>query len=349
MEQPAETQAISKGGILFYILVFIAITYGVYHFGNIRYIGHLFRAIKPFWIFIAILAQVGTYLSAAYTYRKILGLLKSKLHTKISELFKLSILVVFINQAIPTGTFSGNAFLFRYLVKRGLSALHAVSVIVMEILTYYFATLVGLSVALAVYIVKYPGVVPPIFILVFIVGYLFYGALFILVNLIGSKRAIHYLIKKFSRFNKIKKYFEKIATGTDGMVTIDTMQNPRSLIHNHKKLVTKIIGIQFALISFDALTVFALLHGFGVSVSLFVVFVGFMLTHVVAALPISPGSLIVFEGSMTLFYTALGIPIEAALVITLVYRALSFWMPMVVGIFLYRNLEKISELKLVKI
>jgi len=59
---------------------------------------------------------------------------------------------------------------------------------------------------------------------------------------------------------------------------------------------------------------------------------------------ITPGALIFYEGGMTLFYTLLGIPAGGAFVVTMLYRALSFWLPMPVGLLLYRKLSNHNEI-----
>jgi uncharacterized protein (TIRG00374 family) len=65
-----------------------------------------------------------------------------------------------------------------------------------------------------------------------------------------------------------------------------------------------------------------------------------LLSLVIGALPISPGSLIIYESAMTYFFTTLGAPLHAALIITLLYRFLTFWMPIPIGMFLFRTLKK---------
>ncbi|HEY6063496.1 MAG TPA: hypothetical protein VIV35_07795, partial [Chitinophagaceae bacterium] len=53
---------------------------------------------------------------------------------------------------------------------------------------------------------------------------------------------------------------------------------------------------------------------------------------------------ILYEGSMTFFYVHFGVPVAVAAVATLLYRALSFWLPIPVGFFLYRRLQNSSQI-----
>src|SRR5436190_4014577 len=62
-------------------------------------------------------------------------------------------------------------------------------------------------------------------------------------------------------------------------------------------------------------------------------------TKIISILPVSPGALILFEGSMTFFFAGMGIGVSVAVIVTLLYRALSFWSPIFLGLVLYKKLE----------
>jgi uncharacterized protein (TIRG00374 family) len=98
--------------------------------------------------------------------------------------------------------------------------------------------------------------------------------------------------------------------------------------------------LQLFFIMSDIVTVWALIKGFHVDMSFPLVAFGLLLSLVIGALPISPGSLIVYESAMTYFFTKLGAPVHAALIITLLYRFLTFWLPIPIGLLVYRNLQR---------
>jgi uncharacterized protein (TIRG00374 family) len=58
---------------------------------------------------------------------------------------------------------------------------------------------------------------------------------------------------------------------------------------------------------------------------------GFGLPHLVASASFLPGGLGVVEGGLVGLYVALGVPLATAVVVVLVYRATSFWLPMFLG------------------
>jgi len=56
-----------------------------------------------------------------------------------------------------------------------------------------------------------------------------------------------------------------------------------------------------------------------------IITLGVLCSLIIGAQSISPGSLIVYESAMTYFFTKFGAPIHAALIITFLYRFLTFW------------------------
>jgi len=99
------------------------------------------------------------------------------------------------------------------------------------------------------------------------------------------------------------------------------------------------IILQFCIFMSDAFTIFSLFKGLGITVTILEVSTGFILTKIISILPFLPGALILYEGSMTFFFSRMGINLGTAVVVTLLYRALSFWLPILLGFFLYRKLQ----------
>ncbi len=86
-------------------------------------------------------------------------------------------------------------------------------------------------------------------------------------------------------------------------------------------------------------------HGLGVGlsrgasageVSASIVIVGYAIGTLFLVVSITPQGLGVVEGVMTAIFVSLGIPLERAAAVVLVYRGLSFWLPLVVGLLVLR-------------
>lgn len=340
MTEWLQKNLISKPSRWFYLIAFAFITYAFYHFANIRKVAKLFESIDPLWLIAALIFQALTYFFAGRTYKFLMEKLCKGVNLAGSELYKLALLTVFVNHVAPSGTISGNAFLFRELVRRDAPGGEALSVIIMEALTYYIAAIGGIILLTFIFLLTWKGSIPPLVLLVIIVGIIFYVGLFILIFLFGKRNVIAGIIRRLSRFKFFKKKLESIGAEADELKILKEVENPIHALITHKMVYVRVIVSQAMIMALDAFTIVCLLNGFGVHIRLIYILFGFILTFIIAALPLSPGSLIVFEGSMAYFYTLLGVPLAAALVVTLLFRALSFWLPMGVGVFLTKSLFK---------
>ena len=287
----------------------------------------------PVWLFLAVLAQLFTYL----IYASIIKLLvKDKPgSTNFFLLFKLSIVIMFVNQVLPTGGISGDGYIFNQLVKRKVSRYNAFTAMVLESISYYAAILILLLIFYTWYLneAKHDTILITYTV---ILGFVFYVLLFVLVLIISNGRNISFAMHRLEKFSFIKRLIEK--------ASLLSLQNENEgtfkMLGRKKRAILQTIILQLFVIMSDIVTVWALIKGFHVDMSFPLVAFGLLLSLVIGALPISPGSLIVYESAMTYFFTKLGAPVHAALIITLLYRFLTFWLPIPIGLLVYRNLQR---------
>jgi uncharacterized protein (TIRG00374 family) len=91
------------------------------------------------------------------------------------------------------------------------------------------------------------------------------------------------------------------------------------------------IGVQGAIVVCDAATVWMLILAMGVTASVGGVFAAFMIASLFRTVGIVPGGLGTFEATSVLMLRAVGVETAAALSATLLFRGLSFWLPMLPG------------------
>ena len=83
----------------------------------------------------------------------------------------------------------------------------------------------------------------------------------------------------------------------------------------------------------DAAALGLVFAAFGYPLEVAVLAVGYGVANLIQALPeLTPGWLGVLEGSLSVTYASLGVPAGAAVVVILVYRLISFWMPVAAGL-----------------
>lgn len=85
-------------------------------------------------------------------------------------------------------------------------------------------------------------------------------------------------------------------------------------------------------VGFDMLTLYLIFLAAGHAVSPGVLFAGYGIPLMLGKLSLLPGGLGVVEGSMAALYEALGVPGPVTVVVVLLYRLLSFWLPLLIGV-----------------
>jgi uncharacterized protein (TIRG00374 family) len=84
-------------------------------------------------------------------------------------------------------------------------------------------------------------------------------------------------------------------------------------------------------IAFDMLTLYLVFVAAGHRISPEVLVAGYGLPLLLGKVPLLPGGVGIVESGMASLYTSLGVPKEVAVVVVLIYRLLSFWLPSLLG------------------
>lgn len=337
-EHSTSKNIFSWSNIIFLILCTAVFYFVVHDFTQLKTVNMLFKQVDGRWIVLAVIAQFCTYLSTALIYYFLMNKFKDRTSVTVTDFFKLTIVTVFINQIVPSGGIGGNGFLFNELSKRGVHPKKAFFTIVMECLFLYISLAV-LMIVLPIIYISYYTTLPHLFLIVILFGFVLFGALSALMTLLSNKNRLQRAIKKLSHIKFLKHFLQDITFSPEGTFAEYKTKGPWGIFLKYKKQSLAVIAGQFGVFFADSLTIIALLHGLHVHIAYIVVMLGLLLTFIVATLPISPGALLIYEGAMTFFYTSMGMPFGTALIVTLLYRVLSFWIPIVFGLLLYKHVQ----------
>ena len=102
-------------------------------------------------------------------------------------------------------------------------------------------------------------------------------------------------------------------------------------------LLGETVALEATIFALDALTLWLAFCAFGAAPSIWVAFVSFIMASMAAALVPIPLGLGSFEAACVGMLTLLGVAKEAALAATLLLRGLTFWLPMISGLWLARR------------
>jgi uncharacterized protein (TIRG00374 family) len=324
-----------KLNVVFYVFSFAAFLSVTFYFSTIRTDIKLIRQVNVFWLTSSVITQLLTYLFSALIYYRLLKIFQSSMQLTVWQLYQASIIALFANQVAPLAGISGNIFFYNYLKHKNIAVQNIFTVVIVELITFYVAIELIIVAVLAVYFffIKTALLFPIILIAGFFAYLLFaYG-----IVLLGKKQTIIALSLKLAKIKWLGKYAEKLRTFVSE--NKNNLQNSMPFIRHHKRETANLTLLHIGTFLCDGYTIYSLFHGLGVSISFISVFIALILTKIISLLPVSPGALILYESSLTFFLTKLGAPFGTSVVVTLLFRLLSFWIPIPTGFLLTGELQ----------
>lgn len=317
---------------IFFAVVFIFLTY---YFSEVKKEFVLLESVNPYWLTLALLSQFMTYFFTALIYLLLLRGYNLRHLPRLGELIKASVVSLFFNQTVPSAGISGNTYFFKFLSRFSISMEHVVGLIITELLIFYAA--MELVILLLLVSCLLTTATPHLLKAALGGGILIYLIFGVVIAFAGRKNLVSRLFKKLGRI-KIFRFFLGRTSGKLGNERIsEQAKHIWRFVRQNKHIAAAAFICQLLVIVADAFTIYTLFKGLGISVSAYKVILGLVCAKIVSILPFLPGALILYESSMTYFFTSLGIPLGPSVIVTLVYRFLSFWIPIPTGFILYRR------------
>lgn len=275
---------------------------------------------EPWWLLLALVFQAGTYLAHGEVIRRVVRAAKFPL--RVSLACQISLAKLFVDQALPSAGLSGTFVITRALERRGLARPLVAATMVVDLVSYYAAYVLSLSAGLL-----FAAAHGELSTAVLSVAVLF-GSYAVTVSfgmLMLSGRTLPSTVLRLTRFRPLRAALKFVADA-EGRLVRNSRLLPLTIVH------------QLAIFALDAGTVWVLLKALGTSVSASAVFTSFMASTLFRSVGILPGGLGSFEAASVLMLKTIGVPMAAALSATLLFRGLSFWLPMLPGFWCSRRL-----------
>ena len=93
----------------------------------------------------------------------------------------------------------------------------------------------------------------------------------------------------------------------------------------------KILMVSFAIWAFYPVKVYLACHFLGMEVSLLIIAMATLFAYVISMIPLLPGGLGTYEGTMALFFTIGGLSPAEGLAVSLLSRLVTFWFPLLLS------------------
>jgi hypothetical protein len=291
----------------------------VSRFGELEHFIEIERGAKPIWLVAAFPLQALTYAAAAAVWY--CALHRAGSHRPLATLLPLGIAKLFADQVIPSGGLSGTLLVMAGLARRGIPRPLSMAVLLVGLVSYYTAYLLATAAALVVLGILH--VISPALIGIAVVFVAV--AVAILASTLWLRRShgrrLHALLTR--------------VPGVAGLVSA-VSDAPTYLMRN-PSLMSVTTALQLSVFMLDAATLYVMLRAVGVTASPMGVFASFMVASVTATVGPMPLGLGTFEGALVATLHLVGVQLEAAFAATFLLRGLTFWLPMLPGLWLTRR------------
>ena len=301
------------------LLLVAGVVVAVLHWGDVKQFAALVSQSQPLWWLAGAGAQLLTYVALALQWRQVLR--AAKCRAPFGKLLGLTVSKHFADQMVPTAGMSGNVVVVDRLQAIGASRAVALATLIITIIAYYASYGVVSFIAL---------------ILLWLHGH----SSWVVIGLIGASLGLSagvpalalWLQRKGAK--AIPRWLRRIRTACELFEMIK--EAPTRLVRS-ERLIAECALLNGAVFALDGLTMQFCLYALGVHATFSAAFSAFIMASIVVTLGPIPMGLGSFEAVSIAMLRAMGVPFEAALSATLLFRGYTLWVPLVPGMFATRR------------
>src|SRR5437868_2802548 len=290
------------------VLLVGGIVVAALHWADVKKFAALTARAEPMWLAVAFILQICTYVSLSLEWWLVLR--SGGTRVKFPKLLPVTIVKLFADQVVPTAGVSGNVLLVDRLTAIGARREVAVAAVILAIIAYYASFALA---AVAALLLLWLNDGASWFVLAIIAVFLCVAAAIPAGALALQRKGGKALPAWLSWSGSAKELLELIGDAPGRLV-----RNPR--------LIVELTLLNAAVFVLDALTVQCCLLAIGVSAPFAAAFVPLIMASIIVVLGPIPLGLGSFEATSIAMLRAMGVPFEAAISATLLYRGFALWL-----------------------
>lgn len=321
------------------LILFLGIAVVVLSFGELETILRTLQHAHLLFLFLAIVVQFIWFVSSGRMYQSVFHLLG--IHESTMTLSRIAAAANFINVVAPTAGMGGVALFATEARRRGHPAGKATVAAALFLLLDQASFLVVLSIGLLILVKRNDLSAGEISASFFLFAIAISYATVLYIGYRSEQRLGDLLAKMARGINRVVNLFRKgeylsemrahafaheVADGFAGLT-----ESPSSLV---RPILWGILDKSLLMV----ILVFAFLS-FEVPFSIETIVAGFSIAYLFLIVSPTPSGIGIVEGVMPLALTSLNVNWSQAVVITLAYRAVTFWVPLAVGAWAFRSLH----------
>lgn len=318
------------------LIVALAIYYFFPKISSFQETLHIFRALKPWAVLLAIAAQLLRNWYAGYALKECVNITNKKISTFQAILITLTSYSVGL---VAGGMVGGSATTYRWVIVSGGDKEGASlgSVIPSIFLSFAFTAVSLIGVVFLFTINNLSGF--EIFFFALIALFLALIAISLVLAVKYQDKSVSVIIKVLSAIYRLFKKELSIAKLTRELQQLFKAWNRMTQSGWKKPFWGSFLNV-----GFDILTVLFLFWATGTYPTILAVITGYGLPNLFGRMAFMiPGGVGLIESTMVAIYNSLGIENSISTVVMLTYRFLSFWLPSVLGFFFLPYFNKLTK------
>jgi phosphatidylglycerol lysyltransferase len=324
---------------IFWLLIIIFVWLVVTRFTEIEKLAITFAHGKWEWVLAAFVVQILYFCVFTLSYGAAFSTVEVK--SRWIDLLPVVFGSLFVNVIVPTGGASGAALFADDAARRGESSSRAATGLLLQLITDFTAFALVLVVGMF-YLFSQHDLKAYETITAFLLLAIIFGLVAILFMGLWSPTFLGRILGWLqSQANKLARWFkrspflkedwadsnrEELITAAQAM-----LKNPWRMLET--------LGFALGAHLLDVLTLYCLFLAFYQPIKFGPLVAGYAMGILFWIVSITPQGIGVVEGVMALVYTSLGIPPNIATTISLAFRGLTFWLPLLIGFVLLRRVK----------
>jgi len=315
----------------------------VSRFTDFQQLKHTLQHSQGEWILVALLSQVLYFIVFTASYQAAFDTVD--IHTRTRELIPVTLGALFVNLVAPAGLSGGTALFAQDFARRGKPVTRTATGVLLQLIAnlsaFIFILLPGIIHLFTAHDLKIYEIIAAILLL------LFTASLEVILMLgVWKPGTLHQLFDFFQHKANLlatllhrppflaEEWSQKNA-GEFNQAALAVTSHPSDLIRT--------IVVAFFAHLLDILTLYIVFVAFHQHVGLGMLIAGYAMGILFWIISITPQGIGVVEGVMALTFTTLGIPGAVSATVVLVFRGLTFWIPMLLGFLAVQRIQLFGQ------
>ena len=328
-----------RGRIIFWALIGLAFTVAIFKFSDLQNLWQNIKQSNPLYISLAIIAQFVYFCLFAITYQISFQIVNIKYTFR--RLFPLTFAYIFVNVVAPTLVASGPALFATEASQRKDSPIRALAgVLIANIVQFLTFSVILLFGIFYLYTTKDLALYQIIATSLLLLLTAFLCSLFFL-SFKKPAALEYYLHWQINLLNKLFIFLRRKKRLDDHWVDggIEEFVLASKNVTKQKNNIIKLITTYFFVHAVNIISLYFIFLAFNQHILFRALIAGFVMGVLFQIIGITPYGIGLTETAMTLTFTSLGVPTETAVLITLTFRGLTFWLPFIIGFILLRKVH----------